>query len=81
MSEDKWAKTKRLLNELGKMLDSEPDSLPRHRLEVIQGFLNYVTQTYRYMIPYLNGLHMTIDGWRGNRDSEGWKLPPPSFVN
>jgi hypothetical protein len=27
------------------------------------------------MVPYLNGLHMTIDGWRAGRDSEGWKLP------
>jgi len=32
-------------------------------------------QTYKYMTPYLNGLHMTIDGWRPGRDEEGWKLP------
>jgi hypothetical protein len=39
--------------------------------------MNYVTQTYRYMIPYMSGLHMTIDGWRDNRDSDGWKINVP----
>ena len=52
-----------------------PSQLPRKRLEQIRGFLNYVAQTYRYIIPYLNELHMTIDGWRGGQDSEGWKQP------
>jgi hypothetical protein len=47
VSEDKWAKMKRLLLELKGLLDSQPDELPRKRLEVIRGFLNYVTQTYR----------------------------------
>ncbi|KAL3780370.1 hypothetical protein ACHAWO_009694 [Cyclotella atomus] len=27
------------------------------------------------MIPYLKGFHLTNEMWRGNRDSEGWKLP------
>ena len=75
VSEDKWAKTKLLLSEMEELLDTCPDSLPRKKLEVIRGFLNYVTQTYRNMIPYLNGFHMTIDGWRRNRDPDGWKLP------
>jgi hypothetical protein len=26
------------------------------------------------MIPYLKGLHLTIDGWRVNRDAEGWRV-------
>jgi hypothetical protein len=25
------------------------------------------------MLPYLKGLHLTIDSWRGNRDEEGWR--------
>ena len=75
VSEDKWDKMKRLLREMESMLDTSPDALPRHGLTVIRGFLNYVTQTYHYMIPYLNGMHITIDGWRGNRDPDGWKLP------
>jgi hypothetical protein len=27
------------------------------------------------MIPYLIGIHMTIDRWRDTRDSTGWRLP------
>jgi hypothetical protein len=26
------------------------------------------------MKPYLIGLHVTIDGWRSNRDVEGWRM-------
>ena len=25
-------------------------------------------------MPYLNGLHLTIDGWREGRDQEGWRI-------
>jgi hypothetical protein len=25
------------------------------------------------MVPYLKGFHLSIDGWRKGRDSEGWK--------
>ncbi len=75
VSEDKWIKAKSQITELEDLLDSQPETLPRKRLEQIRGFLGYITQTYRYMIPYLNGLHITIDGWRRNRDPDGWKLP------
>jgi hypothetical protein len=26
------------------------------------------------MIPYLKGLHLTIDSWRPNRDEDGWRV-------
>ncbi|KAI2492587.1 hypothetical protein MHU86_21971 [Fragilaria crotonensis] len=26
------------------------------------------------MVPYLKGLHLTLDFWRGGRDNEGWKI-------
>ena len=70
VSEEKWDKMKSQLKELSGLLDTQPDTLPRKRLEQIRGFMNYVTQTYRYMVPYLNGLHMTIHGWRKNRNGE-----------
>jgi hypothetical protein len=43
-------------------------------LEIIRGFLVYVTQTYRPLTPFLMELHMSIDGWRSGRDEEGWIL-------
>jgi hypothetical protein len=29
---------------------------------------------YPSMVPYLKGIHSTLDSWRPNRDEEGWKL-------
>jgi hypothetical protein len=55
------------------MLDEDPQSMPRHWLEQIRGFLIYVIRTYPCMVPYLIGLHMTIDSWRPNRREDGWR--------
>jgi hypothetical protein len=78
ISDEKWDKTKRLLKELDNELDDGPNDLDRKELERTRGFLNYVCQTYKSFLPYLNGFHMTIDGFRENRDEEGWKLPRKS---
>ena len=71
-------KNQEVIGDLEHMLAETPDNLPRKESERIRGFLNYVCQTYKPLLPYLNGLHMTIDGFRGNRDEEGWKLPKKS---
>ena len=81
VSEDKWTKTKGIVKELEEMVETRPEAMPRKRLEEIRGFLNYVAQTYRGLSTYMNGLHLTIDGWRDNRDAGGWKqrrfMAPP----
>jgi hypothetical protein len=61
--EEKWRKAKDLLHEVLALLESDPENLPRKRLEQIRGFLVYVTRTYPCTVPYLIGLHLTIDGW------------------
>jgi hypothetical protein len=33
-----------------------------------------VAQTYTTMLPYLKGVHLTIDSWRAHRDDEGWRI-------
>ena len=33
-----------------------------------------MVRTYAWLSPYMNGMHNTIDGWRYDRDSGGWKL-------
>jgi hypothetical protein len=33
----------------------------------------HVQRTYPALTPYLKGLHLTIDGWHPNQDSEGWR--------
>jgi hypothetical protein len=72
-SEDKWIKAKEMLTEIRNMIEENPVALLRLRLEQIRGFLIYVTCTYPCMVPYLIGLHMTIDSWRPNRKEDGWR--------
>ena len=52
-----------------------PDRINRKELERIRGFLVYVSLTYDIMIPYLKGIHLTLESWRQDRDEEGWRLP------
>jgi hypothetical protein len=42
--------------------------------ESYRGFLVYVSRTYKSMVPYLKGLHLSLDSWRLNRDEDGWRL-------
>lgn len=34
----------------------------------------YVSRTYPSIVPYLKGIHQTLDGWREGRDNDGWRL-------
>ena len=73
VTQEKWDKTRALVGELEEMLGT-PEALPLARLLSIRGYLNYVVRTYPWMSPYLQGLHLTIDGWRPDRDEHGHKL-------
>ena len=55
------------------MVDTKED-VDFELLQKCRGYLIYVSRTYRPMIPYLRGLHKSIDSWRPFRDKEGWKL-------
>ena len=54
-------------------------ALAQKKLESWRGFLIYVGRTYSQMKPYFRGIHATLDGWRPDRDEEGWKLPGFEF--
>jgi hypothetical protein len=47
--------------------------LNHRELKRKRGFLIYVTQTYPAMIPYLKGIHQTLETWRPNRKASAWK--------
>lgn len=77
VSQEKWDKTKSLLKEIQEELKSNKGGMMEHKpLERKRGFLIYVTRTYPSMVPFLKGIHLTLDGWRPDRDEEGWKVPP-----
>lgn len=44
------------------------------RLEQDTGFLVHVCMTYENLRPYLKGFYLTLNEWRFDRDTEGWKL-------
>ena len=39
------------------------------------GFVVYVAQTYTSLVPYLKGIYLSLNSWRGGRDKEGWLTP------
>lgn len=82
ISDDKWKKTRNIIEKWCGAVDEynfqltdgrEPVGLDVKELLSDRGFLIYVARTYPSMVPYLKGLHLTIDGWRGGRDSDGWR--------
>ena len=78
LSAERWAKTKHWLAEIRKGYNdwlARPDArggLDRHLLERARGFLVYVARAYTPLRPYLKGIHLTIDGWRPDRDDD-WR--------
>eukprot|EP00980_Cylindrotheca_fusiformis_P019180 scaffold6510_cov122-Cylindrotheca_fusiformis.AAC.2 len=76
VDQEKWSKSRRYIGEiLHELQSSKEGSLDFKALEKKRGFLIYVTRTYPSMVPYLKGIHLTLDGWRSFRDEDGWKLP------
>ena len=79
VSQEKWDKAQAYLSELSDQVKSGV-LLNMKRVMTIRGFLLYVSRAYPVMTPYLKGLHNTIDSWRGNRDTEGWKVSEGEMV-
>ena len=83
VSDDKWRKAKAYIkswrNKIAWCLKhSTPPVLDFKDLERGRGFLVYLSRTYPSIVPYLKGLHLTIDSWRPLRDEEGWKAKKPA---
>ena len=75
VTQAKWDKGRsQQVTEIATLLEENPTALPRERLKQIRGFLVYLSRTYPDMVPYLKGVHLTLDSWRAGRNSAGWKL-------
>jgi hypothetical protein len=81
VAQDKWDKAKAQIEEVIAMVENDSNHLDHKRLEQVRGFLQYVTQTYSGMTPYIIGFHLTIDGWRDNRLASGWRMKPKEKVS
>jgi hypothetical protein len=72
VSQEKWDKSKRYIGDIVEEL-SRTSQLNHKELEKKRGFLICVTRTYPAMVPYLKGMHQTLETWRPNRDEACWK--------
>lgn len=83
VSQEKWDKAKIFVSDLmeslsllkkGTVTPSEflDICLDHKHLEKGLGFLVYFSRTYTSLLSYLKGIHLTLDLWRDNQDSEGW---------
>ena len=74
VSDDRWLKTKTIITKWYTVLQDFPDKeLDTQSLLSDRVFLIYITRTYDVLTPYLKGIHLTLDGWRPDRDVDGWK--------
>jgi hypothetical protein len=83
VTQERWEKLKTRLSWISEHYDgsrwgfAQRPLLEHAELERIRGFLVYVTRTYKALTPYLKGVHLTLDSWRGNRNDDGWRLATP----
>lgn len=79
VSQKKWDKGKQYVTTWLKQvqdavdLDESPE-LEHKPLEQGRGFLVYLSRTYTSIVPYLKGIHLSLDSWRDGRDRDGWKV-------
>ena len=74
ISQERWDKTKGILAWIDAALKADWRRIPFKPLESHRGFLVYVTRTYPATVPYLKGIHLTLDSWREGRDEDGWAV-------
>lgn len=73
VTQERWVKTKSIIRWISNEME-ESDVIEFKQLERYRGFLIYVARTYPMLIPYLKGIHLTLDSWRPWQREDGWKL-------
>jgi hypothetical protein len=78
-TKEKWVKAKlqvqTLTDEFHQLCTAcTAQGIDHGRLESTRGFLVHMQQVYPSITPYLKGIHLTLDSWRGDRDVDGWRV-------
>ena len=82
VSQERWDKAKSIIGKWKDILHKDRFAkLNMVELRSDRGFLNYIARTYPTISTFLKGFHLTIDGWRKDRDDEGWKVSDYTFEN
>jgi hypothetical protein len=75
LSQDRWDRLRGYLWWIRDHLE-DPLGLDRREFLRARGFIVYASMTYTFAVPFLKGIHLTVDAWRSDRDAEGWKIRP-----
>lgn len=73
VTQERWNKTREIIQWIKRSME-EGDEMDFKTLEKFRGFLVYVSRTYPSMVPYLKGIHLSLDSWRPWRKADGWKM-------
>ena len=73
-TQEKWDKGKGLVSGWRKEVAENGNMLDRKGLEKGRGFLVHLSRTYPMMVPFMKGIHHTLESWRGGRNKDGWKF-------
>jgi hypothetical protein len=79
ITQKKWDKVKTIIERYVNILQEDKATrgevmINRKVLEQDVGFLVHVFMTYENLRPFLKGFYLTLNGWRFDRNEEGWKL-------
>jgi hypothetical protein len=84
VTQERWEKTQKKIDWIWRAFQDERGGdidedcpkghIPHKKLESIRGFSVYVARTYTTMVPYLKGIHLTLDSWRDKRAADGWPV-------
>eukprot|EP00980_Cylindrotheca_fusiformis_P008541 scaffold1809_cov107-Cylindrotheca_fusiformis.AAC.5 len=79
VAQGKWDKARDIIDRL--LIEvNNPEGMSFKPLERDRGFLVHMAATFKAMNPYLKGIHLTLDSWRANRKSDGWKMKPKEWA-
>lgn len=71
----KLNKAKKIIADIiAELEESSDDSLDFKQLEKHRGYLIHVCTTYKQFVPFMKGIHQTLDSWRPNQKSDGWRM-------
>jgi hypothetical protein len=59
VSQERWDKVRVHVGKL--QVWAKQNEIPHKELERVRGFLVYVSMTYATMVPFLKGIHLTLD--------------------
>jgi hypothetical protein len=86
VTQERWDKTRKMVHDIWQEYSDRQTEFPvevlgedsagglnHNQLERRKGFLVYVVQAYPSLVPYLKGIHLTLNSWRSGRNEDGWK--------